>query len=292
MASLARQGVAWLMVLPFLSGLLLFLLLPCLAVIAMAFTDWSYGAHTANFVGFDNFQDLFGDRTFRTSLVNTLVYALLVTPISVALGVWLAVLVEASRLGRTLFRSALFLPVVSTTVAMAIVWEFLLHPVLGPVNSLLLQVGLPPQAFLTSADTVLPTLAMIGIWENTGYVLVLVLAGLKSIPSDLYEAAAIDGVDRGWSRFWTVTFPMLGPTMVFVVIVSLLRSLRVFDTVAALTQGGPRRSSEVLLWSIYQEGFQYFRIGYAAALTVVFLLLILIITVIKFLVLDRTVHYG
>ncbi|MEL7013662.1 MAG: sugar ABC transporter permease [Pseudomonadota bacterium] len=281
----------WAMALPFVIGMVLFLILPCLAILVMAFTDWTLGAQSFGFVGFENFETLFRDRVFQQSLRNTLIFAALVTPISVAIGLWLAVLVEASIRGRAFFRSALFLPVVSTTVAMAIVWEFLLHPTLGPINAMLATIGLPRQGFLADADTVLATLAVIGIWENAGYVMILVLAGLKSIPADLYDAAAIDGVDEGWSRFWAITFPMLGPTMVFVVIISLLRSLRTFDTVAALTQGGPRRSSEVLLWTIYQEGFMFFRVGYAAALTVVFVGLVLAITVVKFRVLDRAVHY-
>lgn len=289
---LAGTLAGWTMALPFVIGMLLFLILPCLAILAMAFTDWSLGAREFGFVGFGNFATLLGDRVFQQSLTNTLIFAAIVTPVSVAIGLWLAVLVEASVRGRAFFRSSLFLPVVSTTVAMAIVWEFLLHPTLGPINTMLAAVGLPRQGFLADADTVLATLAVIGIWENAGYVMVLVLAGLKSIPTDLYDAGAIDGVDEGWSRFWAITFPMLGPTMVFVVIVSLIRSLRTFDTVAALTQGGPRRSSEVLLWTIYQEGFMFFRVGYAAALTVVFVVLLLVITFIKFRVLDRAVHYG
>ncbi len=175
---------------------------------------------------------------------------------------------------------------------MAIVWEFLLHPTLGPLAAALRLVGLSVPGLLADASTVLPTLAAIGIWENAGYNMVLVMAALKAIPADLYDAAAVDGADRPWERFWTVTFPMLGPALVFVSIIALLRSFRVFETVAALTQGGPRRASEVVLFTIYQEGFTYFRIGYAAALTVVFVLVLVILTVVKFRLLDRSVHYG
>ncbi|MEQ8348213.1 MAG: sugar ABC transporter permease [Sneathiellaceae bacterium] len=275
-----------------MAGLTLFLLLPCLGVLAMAFTDWKLGDAQISYAGLDNFRELFGDRVFAISAANTALYALMVTPTSVILGLWLAVVIERSALGRALFRSALFLPVVSTTVAMAIVWEFLLHPTLGPIPSLLAFVGVPQRSLLGNAGTVLPTLAVIGIWENAGYIMVLVMAGLKTIPRTLYEAAAIDGADRPWERFRTVTLPLLGPTMVFVVIISLLRSFRVFETVAALTQGGPRRASEVVLFTIYQEGFMYFRIGYAAALTVVFVLVLLALTLLKFRLLDRAVHYG
>ncbi|MEL6576947.1 MAG: sugar ABC transporter permease [Pseudomonadota bacterium] len=292
-AALPSQArTAWAFVVPFFLVLSIFVLGPTLAVIGLSVSDWKLGEREITFVGLQNYDELFGDRIFWNSAQNTAVYTLMVVPVSVALGVWLAVLIESSRLGRTFFRSAIFLPVVSTTVAMAVVWEFLLHPTLGPVNTLIGSVGVPPQRFLSDAKIVLVTLAAIGVWETAGYVMVLVLAGLKSIPSDLYDAAAVDGAHRPWERFWTVTWPLLGPTMVFVTIIAMLRAIRVFETVAALTQGGPRRASEVVLFTIYQEGITYFRIGYASALTVVFLLVLLVLTAIQFRVLDRRAHYG
>ncbi len=290
-----RRGaslVAWLFVAPFVLGLALFLVIPAVGVVALSLTDWRLGEQTVSFAGLANFAELAGDATFRRSASNTLLYALMVTPLSVLIGLWLALAVEASTLGRAFFRSAFFLPVVSTTVAMAIVWEFMLHPSLGPVNHLLSLAGLPRQSFLNDASTVLPTLAAIGVWENAGYNMVLFMAGLKAIPRDLYEAAAIDGAHRPWERFWTVTFPLLGPTTMFVLIISFLRSFRVFETVASITQGGPRRASEVILFTIYQEGFVFFRVGYASALTVVFVVLLLGLTLVKFRLLDRRVHYS
>ncbi|MEL7348655.1 MAG: sugar ABC transporter permease, partial [Pseudomonadota bacterium] len=257
----SQARTAWAFVVPFFLVLTIFVLGPTLAVIGLSVSDWKLGERSISFVGINNYQELFGDRIFWNSAQNTAVYTLMVVPVSVALGVWLAVLVESSRLGRTFFRSAIFLPVVSTTVAMAVVWEFLLHPTLGPVNTLIGFAGVPSQRFLSDAKIVLITLAAIGVWETAGYVMVLVLAGLKSIPSDLYDAAAVDGAHRPWERFWTVTWPLLGPTMVFVTIIAMLRAIRVFETVAALTQGGPRRASEVVLFTIYQEGITYFRIG-------------------------------
>lgn len=290
-AARAEARIAWLLMAPFLLGLLVFLVLPCVGVVIMAFTDWQLGQSTIRFTGLENLSQLATDDVFHRSASNTLVYAAIVTPASVLLGLWLALLVESSATGRTFFRSAFFLPVVSTTVAMAIVWEFLLHPSLGPVNALLSLAGLPRQSFLNNPATVLPTLAMIGIWENAGYNMILFMAGLKSIPRDLYDAAAVDGAHRPWERFWTVTFPLLGPTLLFIIIISFLRSFRVFETVAAITQGGPQRASEVILFTIYQEGFVYFRVGYASAMTVAFVVLLLTVTLIKFRFLDRRVHY-
>lgn len=286
-----QTGLAWAFVLPFLIGLMIFLVVPCAAVIFLALTDWQLGSAAINFTGLANFVQLAADEVFRRSFSNTLLYAATVTPVSVVLGLWLAVTVERSSIGRAFFRSAFFLPVVSTTVAMAVVWEFLLHPSLGPLNAMMSIIGIPRHVFLNDARTVLPTLAAIGIWENAGYNMVLFIAGLKSIPTDLYDAAAVDGADRPWERFWTVTLPLLGPTLLFVIIISFLRSFRVFETVAAITQGGPQFASEVVLYTIYREGFVYFNVGYASALTVIFVALLLVLTLIKFYAIDRNVHY-
>ena len=276
---------------PFLAGLVIFLVVPCVAVVVLALTDWQLGDTAIQFTGLKNFVQLAGDDVFRRSFSNTILFALTVTPISVVLGLWLAVTVERSTIGRAFFRSAFFLPVVSTTVAMAVVWEFLLHPSLGPVNALMSLLGLPRHVLLNDARTVLPTLSAIGIWENAGYNMVLFIAGLKSIPADLYDAAAVDGAEQPWERFWTVTLPLLGPTLLFVIIISFLRSFRVFETVAAITQGGPQFASEVVLYTIYREGFVYFHVGYASALTVIFVVLLLALTLVKFYLIDRSVHY-
>jgi multiple sugar transport system permease protein len=185
-----------------------------------------------------------------------------------------------------------FLPVVSLTVAMATAWQYLLHPTIGPVNAVLRELGLGTPNWLASSDWVIISLAMIGIWENLGFNLVLFLAGLTAIPRDLYAAAEVDGARSQWARFRLVTWPLLGPTTLFVVVITTTRSIRVFDTVRTLTQGGPNSASEVLLHTIYMEGFQYFRFGYSAAITMVFLAVVLAFTVLQYRVLDRRVHYG
>lgn len=286
-----QRLLAWAFVAPALGLLALFVLGPSLAVFVMALTDWELGGAAPRFVGAENYVQALDDRIFWRSATNTVVYGLIVTPASVLLGLWLALLIESSTVGRAFFRSVFFLPVVSTTVAMAVVWEFILHPSLGPVNLLLGEAGLARQNFLGDTATVLSTLAAIGVWENAGFNMVLFMAGLKAIPAELYQAAEVDGADRGWERFWTVTLPMLGPTMVFVVVITFLRSFKVFEIVATLTQGGPRRASEVMLFTIYQEGFTFFRIGYASALTTLFLLVLVALTFIQLRLLERRVHY-
>jgi len=167
----------------------------------------------------------------------------------------------------------------------------MLHPSLGSVNWFLAQLGVRGPDWLSDGDTVLLTLCAIGIWETLGFNMVLFLAGLKSIPRDLYAAADVDGCHRGWDRFVTVTWPLLGPTTMFVTVITAIRSFRVFESVAVMTQGGPGNASQVLLYTMYLEGFHFFRSGYAAAITVVFLAFVLMLTLIQVRVIDRRVHY-
>jgi multiple sugar transport system permease protein len=290
MAAEALSG--WLLSVPAIIAYLLMLLLPTLAAVLLAFTDYELGAPGFGWIGLDNFAELGADRGFAQSVRNTLVYVGLVTPLSIAGGLGLALLIEAGTRGRAFFRAVFFLPVVSLTVAMAAAWQYLLHPTIGPLNALLRAGGLPAPAWLTSSDTVLVALAAIGVWEQIGFNMVLFLAGLTAIPRELRAAAQVDGARSALDRFLLVTWPLLGPTTLFVVTITMIRAVRVFDTVAVLTQGGPNRASEVLIHTMYQEGFTYFRLGYSAAITLVFLAIVLALMWLQTRVLDRRVHYG
>jgi multiple sugar transport system permease protein len=284
---------AWLLTLPAALAFLLLLLLPTLAAVAMAFTDFELGVWPPAWIGLGNFEEMWEDRGFRQSFRNTLVYVGLVAPTSVLLGLGLALLIEAGARGRALFRAVFFLPVVSLTVAMAAAWQYLLHPTIGPLNAALRVLGVAaPPAWLSSSDWVLLSLAAIGVWENAGFNMVLFMAGLTAIPRELREAASVDGVHSAWERFRLVTWPLLGPTTLFVVTITMIRSVRVFDTVAVLTRGGPNKASEVLLYTMYTEGFTFLRLGYSAAITLVFLVIVLALMLLLTRVLDRRVHYG
>ncbi len=287
------EGLAgWMLCLPAILSYLLLLLLPTLAAVLLAFTDYELGAPSLSWIGLGNFTELLADRGFRISLRNTLVYVGLVAPASILGALALALLIEAATRGRALFRAVFFLPVVSLPVAMATAWQYLLHPTIGPLNAALAQIGIAGPAWLTSSDTVLVSLAFIGIWEAIGFNLVLFLAGLTAIPRDLYQAAEVDGVRAAWDRFCLVTWPLLGPTTLFVVTITMIRSVRTFDSVAVLTQGGPNRASEVLLYTMYTEGFTFFRLGYSAAITLIFLVIVLGLMLLQTKVLDKRVHYG
>jgi multiple sugar transport system permease protein len=290
--TLGEAATAWLLSAPAIIAYLLMLLLPTVATVALAFSDYELGATTFAWIGFENFSELLRDRSFMTSLRNTIIYVCLVTPGSIAGALALAVLIEAGTRGRTFFRAVFFLPVVSLTVAMAAAWQYLLHPTIGPLNAMLRTAGMAGPEWLSSSSTVLLSLAAIGIWENLGFNLVLFLAGLTAIPRELYAAAEVDGARHAWQRFRLVTWPMLGPTTLFVLTITMIRSVRVFDTVAVLTQGGPNKASQVLLYTMYEEGFTYFRLGYSAAITLVFLAIVLAMMWLQTKVLDKRVHYG
>ena len=272
--------------------LLALFLLPVLAVFVIAVTDWQFGARSLSFVGLKNFAELFADPVFRRSLVNTVLYVCIVVPATVGLGLLIALLIESGPRLRAFYRAIHFLPYMATLAAMAIAWEALLHPTIGIVNQTLASLGLPTPNWLRDENTVLPVLAVIGIWQGLGFAMVLFLAGLKAIPVDLYDAAEVDGADATLDRLRVVTLPMLGPVMMFVVIVTALRAFEVFDTVKILTQGGPAKASEVLLHTLYVESFEFLRTGYGAAVTVVFLFIVVALTLLQARILDRRVHYS
>jgi len=272
--------------------LLALFILPALAVFVIAVTDWQFGARSLSFVGLRNFTALFADPVFRRSLLNSIVYVGLVVPVTVGLGLLIALLIESDRSLRAFYRAMHFLPYMATLAAMAIVWEALLHPTIGLVNQALASLGFATVNWLRDQRTVLPVLAVIGIWQSLGIATILFLAGLKAVPSDLYDAADVDGADGWLDRLRTVTIPMIGPVMMFVVIVTALRAFQTFDTVKILTQGGPANASELLLHTLYIESFEFLRTGYGAAITVVFLLIVLGLTLLQARLMDRRVHYA
>ncbi|WP_336739791.1 sugar ABC transporter permease [Aureimonas altamirensis] len=264
-------------------------ILPMAALGLFSVTDYQLGALSFGFVGLGNFTAAFSDPVFMRAMGNTLLYALIVIPFGVGLGLGAALLVDGTKGTRPFWEVAYFLPVTATLVAMATVWQFLLHPSLGPVNAAIRALGFDPVYFLSNPVLLIPTMALIGIWQVLGFNMVLFLAGLTNIPRDLYEAARLDGAKSPVDRFLTVTWPMLGPITMFVVVTTSISALKVFETVAVLTKG--RSGSETVLYALYLEGFEYSNTGYAAALTLIFLALVLVLSIGQTLSMDRKVHY-
>lgn len=286
-----EQLMAWMLSAPAIFLMLVFLIMPILSVVYLSLTDWQLGMDSINMVGLDNYGKLYKDAIFRKSFLNTFSYVAIVVPVSVFGGLFVAMLIEARPSGKAFYRTIFFLPVMATLIAMSIVWEFILQPDFGLFNQVLGVLGIEGKNWLNNRSTVLFVLAGIGIWHQLGYNMVLFISGLLSIPRHLYEAADMDGIPAGFSRFRLITFPMLAPVTLFVVVITSIKAFQVFDTVQVLTKGGPSKSSEVLLFSMYKEAFEFFRTGYASAISVVFLLVILLITVVKVQYFDKRVHY-
>jgi multiple sugar transport system permease protein len=287
-----EHGLGWLAVSPALLLLIGLLFGPVAAVVLFSLTDWQLGSFTFHFIGLANFRTLFTDPTFWKALTNTLVYVAIVVPGTVLLGLVVALLIEASPGLRGFYRAAHFLPVMSTMSAMAIVWGTMLHPTIGLVNRALGTIGISGVNWLRDERTALLALAVIGIWQGFGFAMVLFVSGLKAVPQPLYDAAAVDGADGVLDRLRVVTLPMLGPVTMFVVILTAKRSFEVFDSVRVLTQGGPNYASEVLLHRLYTESFDFLHMGYGAALTVVYLAIIVLLTLTQARLLEQRVHYS
>ena len=283
--------VAYALVTPATLLILLLLIGPILLVVALSFTDWQFGSQNLNLIGLENYRQLLRDDVFRTSFLNTCIYSAVTVPFSIFLGLGAALLIEMGGSLKKFYRAAFFLPMMTCTVAMAITWQFVLHPGVGLASLVLPWFGLEGFELLQNQHTVLFTLCGIGIWQNLGFNMVLFMAGLAGIPAELHEAAELDGAGSAWDRFFLVTWPLLAPVSLFVTIVTAVRSFQVFDAVHILTRGGPNNASEVLIYTMYTEAFEFFRTGYAAAVTVVFLVCVLLLILIKNFVLGNKVHY-
>ncbi|CDM60106.1 MULTISPECIES: carbohydrate ABC transporter permease [Rhizobium] len=259
---------------------------PAIVVFILSFTDASLGLAAARFVGLGNYVRMLTDPGFAHSLRNTALYVLVVVPTSIGWGLLVALLIARSPFA-ALYRMAYFLPVAATLVALATAWEAILHPSLGFANSLLQLLGASPVRFLSDPATAIYALAAIGVWQMVGFNMTLFLAGLSTIPNELYEAAAIDGADRGVKRFLLVTWPMLAPVTLFVTVMTIIRAFSVFETVAVLTRGGPMKSTSVILYTFYEEGFRFFRVGYASAIAVSFFVFVTVLSLVQMRISER-----
>ncbi|MFT4030213.1 MAG: sugar ABC transporter permease [Protaetiibacter sp.] len=262
-------------------GFLLLTLVPVLVLFYMSLTDWNiFGA--SNFVGVENFIRLASDQSFHIALLNTLYYAALHIPMTLAAALGAALLLNTKIRGAAFFRTAAFFPYVTSIVAIALVWNLLFSPDFGPVNQFLRLLGIDsPPGWLTSTDWAMPAVAVIGTWRDMGYYMILFLAGLQTIPRQLYEAALVDGAGA-WQRFRNVTIPGLRPTTFFVLVILTLNSFKVFDLIIVLTHGGPGQATLVLSQFIYRKGFEESHFGYASAASVALFALCLLVTLLQF----------
>ncbi len=282
--------IAYSFILPNLLGFAIFTLIPMVFSLVLAFMKWD-GANEVSWVGLNNFKQLLDDSTFRIALSNTFFYVIGTVPLTMAASLGLALLLNQPLRGRNFFRTTFFFPYVASLVAVAVVWNMLFHPAMGPVNQLLVTLGVEnPPRWTASVDWAMPTVIMASIWKGMGYYMIIYLAALQGIPSYLYEAAEIDGASA-FQRFRYVTLPMLTPATFFVSILMIISSFKVFDLIMVMTGGGPGRATNVLVIQVYNTAFKEFRFGYSSAIAMVLFVIVLVITIIQFQSEKRWVNY-
>lgn len=265
--------------LPNFAGFLVFILWPVIASLGLSFTSWDL-LTPINFIGLGNYHSLISDQVFWKVFWNTIYFTVGTVPLGIIISLFLAMALNQKIKGVKIFRAAYFLPVISSTVAVAVVWQWLYNPQFGLLNYLLSLFGINGPNWLTSKTWAMPAVIITSIWKNLGFNMLLFLAGLQGIPETFYEAAKIDGAGW-WASFKNITLPLLSPTTFFVVVMSIISSFQVFDQIYIMTEGGPARSTSVLVHYLYQNAFQYFKMGYASAIAYILFFLVFIITMIQ-----------
>ncbi len=285
----SQRAVVALFLAPSLIPLLLFTVGPMVASVGLSTLRWNL-LKPPVFVGLDNYDKLLGDEGFREAVVHTIQYVAGYLPIVLVGGLLIALALNQRLRGLALFRTAYFLPVVTSWVVVALMWRWLLDPGSGIVNYALSLVGVDGPGWWTDPDWAMASVIVASAWKDLGFVMVILLAGLQSIPEEYYEAASVDGAGR-WSRFRHITIPLLTPSLFFVLVISLINNLQVFDQVWVMTKGGPAGATSVVVENIVRNAFSYGQMGYAAAMSWLFFLVLLVITAIQFRLQRRWVTY-
>lgn len=295
-AGLLRPGSGlrqWLEVLPFLLptlvGLALFSAGPVIAAFGLSFTSWDI-VSPPQWIGLENYRQLIERELFWRVMRNTLYYTFASVPLALVLALLLALAMNQKLRGTTFYRTVYFLPVISSTVAIALVWAWLYNPEFGLLNYFLRLIGIKGPGWLGDPNWAMPAIILASVWKGLGYYMVIFLAGLQGIPEEYYEAAKIDGASA-WQRFRYVTLPLISPTTFFVLVILVIGSFQVFEITFVMTQGGPAYATLTIAYYIFQNAFEWYRMGLAAALAYVLFAMILVITVIQWKVQGRWVHY-
>jgi len=270
----ARQY--WPFIVP--AGVVVFavILFPWIFTLFMSVHDWHIGGDRT-FIGLHNYSRMLTDERFGWAVLRTLYFTALSVILPLILGVAAAVVFHRNFPGRGLARTLFIMPMMATPVAIALVWTMMFHPQLGVLNYLLTSMGLPPSAWVYDSGTVIPTLVMVETWQWTPLVMLIVLGGLASLPTDPYEAAVLDGASL-WQVFYHVTLPLVWPFIMVAAVIRGIDALKVFDTIFVISNGGPGTASETLNILLYLQAFSFYDMGYASAIVVVFFVLILLVT--------------
>lgn len=281
-----RDG--YLMISIWLIGFILFTGGPIIMSLGLSFMNWDL-ISDAKWIGLENYQRLFSDTLIRVSLWNTLYFTLILVPLSTIGALLLALAMNMQIRGIRVYRTLYYLPSITPAVATTLLWLVIFQPEFGIANYLLLQLGLPRQVWLLDPMLAKPVLIMMSLW-GVGAGLPIFLAGLQSIPRELYEAARIDGSNR-WNVFWHITLPLLTPVIFFSVVTGLIGTFQVFTNAYIATDGGPENATLFYVLLLFRNAFEYFRMGYASAMAWVLLVIVLALTVLQFRLARRWVHY-
>jgi multiple sugar transport system permease protein len=291
--SLTQDTLAgYLFISPMLITTVVLTIIPILQSGIISFTDWNFiaGLNRIHFIGLDNYSKMFSDETFLKSLTNN--FALIfVVPVSLMISLLLAVLINKAAYFKSVFKVIYFMPFISSFVAVAVLWRVLFHPTSGPINGFLKSLGIEqPPAWLAAPSFTLISVMIIMVWAGIGFEMIIFMAGLQNVPADLYEAADIDGASK-IRQFFSVTIPMLSPTTFFLLITGIVGSFKAFDLIMILTNGGPAGSTSVIVFYLYEVAFIQLKSGYASAIGIALLLLILAITLVQWIGQKKWVNY-
>ena len=286
----AESRWAWLFLAPTLIGLAVLSAGPIIAALGISLTKWDL-LTAPKFIGLDNFATLLSDRRFLTALRNTAFYTATSVPIGLVLGLALALALNQRLRGISWIRTAYFLPVVTSTVAISLVWSWIYSPDSGPLNGVLGALGIPAQRWIADPFWAMPSIVVMSVWQGLGTTVIIFLAGLQGIPEEYYDAAAVDGAGPR-ARFRFVTLPLLTPSIFFTGILALIDSFQVFDQVYVLARPGKATEATItIVYTIYENGFQNFKMGYAAAGAWVLFIIVAVFAAIYFRLQNRWVHY-
>ncbi|MGH2405088.1 MAG: carbohydrate ABC transporter permease [bacterium] len=284
-----RYWTAFLFLLPATAGIVFFFLIPIAQALRISLFDYALLSPEQTFVGLANYRQAWKDPVFRVSLNNTLLFTVLLVTLQTVAALILAVLLKQKVRGLGFFRSAFFIPVVTSLVVISTVWK-LLYNSQGFINSVLRTLGAGPQPFLSSPDQALLSLVAMSVWKDVGFYMLIFLAGLQGVPEELHESAAIDGATR-WQSFWKITLPLLRRPTVFVVVVGTIAAFKVFTPVYLMTDGGPAESTMVMVFYIFRTAFRYFEMGFASAMSFILLGIVLVLTLVQFRLLRAAADY-
>lgn len=287
-----REAIAgYLFLLPNVLGFVIFTALAVIASAAISLTTWDL-LSDPEFVGLDNYVKLFtNDPLFRTVLWNTFYFTIVSVPASTVIALGLALLFNTGLRLVPVFRAAYFMPVITATVVVALIWRWFYNPDFGILNYLLWKIGVDsPPNWLADRTWAMPAVIIMAVWKQVGYNMVIFLAGLQAIPATLYEAAAVDGASSR-QRFFNITLPLLTPTTFFVLVISIIGSLQVFDAVLVLTDGGPANATRTMVFHIWEEAFVFLEMGYAAAVAWILFFIVFLVTLVQWKIQGRWVHY-